>query len=129
MRVNTDLIRRMRKDRAWSQDELAAAAGLNLRTVQRIEKEATASLQSVKALAAAFDADVRDFEDEEYSMLNELLGKDVMIVMGPTTGLSRNPDDVNGKIVEMDDNWLKLLEKNKTVLVSISQIKRIIVTG
>jgi transcriptional regulator with XRE-family HTH domain len=64
MRVKADLILKLRKERSWSQDELAAAAGLNLRTVQRIETSGSASLQSKKAVAAALDVDTRDLDDE-----------------------------------------------------------------
>ena len=38
MKVNAKLITKLRKQRSWSQDELAIASGLNLRTIQRIEK-------------------------------------------------------------------------------------------
>ena len=68
MRVNAALIVRLRKERSWSQDELSAASGLNLRTIQRIEKDASASLQSKKALAAAFDINTRDLDNEEGHM-------------------------------------------------------------
>ena len=70
MKVNVDLVLKMRKDKAWSQDELAIASGLNLRTIQRIEKEATASLQSLKALASAFDMNIRDLKIEKTEKLN-----------------------------------------------------------
>jgi len=65
MKINADLVVKLRRKRSWSQDELAIASGLNLRTVQRIEKYASASLQSKKALAAAFDIDTRDLDDSE----------------------------------------------------------------
>jgi transcriptional regulator with XRE-family HTH domain len=68
MNVNAALIVRLRKERSWSQDELAAASGLNLRTIQRVEKYGAASLQSKKALAAAFDIDTRDLDSEENGM-------------------------------------------------------------
>lgn len=68
MKINADLVVRLRKERSWSQDELAVACGLNLRTIQRIEKDASASLQSMKALAAALDLDARDFQKEEVRM-------------------------------------------------------------
>ena len=58
MNVDADRITRLRTGRTWSQDELATAAGLSLRTVQRIENGGTASLQSLKALAAAFEVDL-----------------------------------------------------------------------
>jgi len=79
MKINVHELLRLRKARSWSQDELAIASGLNLRTVQRIEKEASASLQSKKALASAFDIDVHDLEYKELSMLQELKGKTVSI--------------------------------------------------
>ena len=44
-----------RQQRAWSQSQLADASGLSLRTVQRIEKEGKASLESAKALAAVYN--------------------------------------------------------------------------
>jgi transcriptional regulator with XRE-family HTH domain len=68
MRINADLVIKARKKKAWSQEELATAAGLNLRTVQRIESEAAASLQSKKALASALDLDIHDLESQEVDM-------------------------------------------------------------
>jgi transcriptional regulator with XRE-family HTH domain len=62
MKVNTTLVLKLRKERSWSQDELATAAGLNLRTIQRIENEGTASLQSMKAIASALEADLVDLK-------------------------------------------------------------------
>ncbi|MEM7361245.1 MAG: helix-turn-helix transcriptional regulator [Pseudomonadota bacterium] len=60
MRVNAELIRKNRQNRSWSQEELAIATGLNLRTIQRIENTGSASLQSRKALAAVFGVAVDD---------------------------------------------------------------------
>jgi transcriptional regulator with XRE-family HTH domain len=68
MKINRSLILDLRKQRSWSQDELAGASGLNLRTVQRIERSGSASLQSRKALAAAFNIEVRDLESPEEVM-------------------------------------------------------------
>jgi transcriptional regulator with XRE-family HTH domain len=68
MKVNAELIAKLRKERSWSQDELAIASGLNLRTVQRIEKDGSASLQSKKALAAVLAIDTRDLDNEEVHM-------------------------------------------------------------
>ena len=53
--INAVLIRELRKQRAWSQDQLASIAGLSLRTVQRIEKEGVCSLESSQAIASAFE--------------------------------------------------------------------------
>lgn len=48
-------LRRLRQSQGWSQRELALAAGLNERTVQRLEAGSAASLETRRALAAAFD--------------------------------------------------------------------------
>jgi transcriptional regulator with XRE-family HTH domain len=71
MKINRSLIFALRKQRSWSQDELAAAAGLNLRTVQRIVTSGSASLQSRKALAAAFDIEVSDLDSKEEPMTGQ----------------------------------------------------------
>ncbi|MEX1033107.1 MAG: helix-turn-helix transcriptional regulator [Cellvibrionaceae bacterium] len=54
MKVRDSLIKKLRLERAWSQQHLADAADISLRTVQRIEKTGQASPESAKALAAAF---------------------------------------------------------------------------
>ncbi len=58
MKVDARRIKAERERRAWSQEHLAAAAGLGLRTIQRIERTGAASLESAKALAAVFALDV-----------------------------------------------------------------------
>ena len=65
MKINSALVLQLRHARSWSQEELATAAGLNLRTIQRIENEAAASLQSRKALASVFGIDVKALENQE----------------------------------------------------------------
>jgi len=50
----------MREQRAWSQEHLAAVAGLSTRTLQRIEAGAGASHDTCLALAAALDVAVGD---------------------------------------------------------------------
>lgn len=65
MKINAELVLELRTQKCWSQEELAMASGLNLRTIQRIEKEATASLQSKKALASVFDINISTLDYEE----------------------------------------------------------------
>lgn len=71
MKINADLVLKARNEKHWSQEELATAAGLNLRTIQRIESEASASLQSKKALASALDLDTHDLDYQEIRMRQE----------------------------------------------------------
>jgi len=53
--INAELIKELRKQRSWSQDQLASIAGLSLRTVQRIEKDGICSLDSSQTIASAFE--------------------------------------------------------------------------
>ena len=57
MKLDVRLIRQLREDRGWSQEQLAAVSGLSARTVQRLETGGSASLESRSALAAAFGVD------------------------------------------------------------------------
>jgi len=68
MKINADVVLKTRKGKSWSQDELAVASGLNLRTIQRVESEGLGSLQSKKALASALDLDIKDLEQQEIAM-------------------------------------------------------------
>ena len=54
MKINASMIRSLRELRGWSQEQLAEAAGLGLRTVQRLESEGRASAETRTCLAAAF---------------------------------------------------------------------------
>jgi transcriptional regulator with XRE-family HTH domain len=71
MKIKADLVLKARAQKSWSQEELAIASGLNLRTIQRIEREASASLQSKKALASALDIDIHDLSCQENTMRQE----------------------------------------------------------
>jgi len=79
MKIAAELILELRSERAWSQDELAIASGLNIRTIQRIENEATISLQSKKALSAAFDIDIHDLDYKELAIMNKYQYKTVVL--------------------------------------------------
>ena len=58
------LVQKLRLQRGWSQQQLAELSGLNVRTIQRIEKGQEPSVESLKSLAAVFNV--------EFSTLKEL---------------------------------------------------------
>jgi len=60
MKLNSQLIAKERKSRAWSQQQLADIANLSLRTIQRIENSGNSSPESTKAIASAFDLKAND---------------------------------------------------------------------
>lgn len=54
MNVSSKIIVTLRLDRGWSQEKLAAVSGLSERTIQRVEKDGSCSLDTKMALASAF---------------------------------------------------------------------------
>lgn len=58
MPISRETIKALREAKAWSQAHLAEAAGLSLRTVQRMEAEGTASAETRLAVAAALNVPV-----------------------------------------------------------------------
>jgi transcriptional regulator with XRE-family HTH domain len=93
MKINAALVLRLRNARSWSQEELATAAGLNLRTIQRIENEASASLQSKKALASVFNIDIKALETQELPAMakHEYKTLNIPIKKGFLSGISKTP--------------------------------------
>ena len=60
MKIDAQQVKKLRMERQWSQEQLAAACGLNLRTIQRLENTGKGSMESVRALAAVFEIDADD---------------------------------------------------------------------
>jgi transcriptional regulator with XRE-family HTH domain len=58
-------IRKLRASRHWSQEELALAAGVDARTVQRAEAGKPLAVESLKAIAAAFDTTIEALQISE----------------------------------------------------------------
>ena len=61
------LIQKLRLQRGWSQEQLADLSGLSVRTIQRLERGQTASVESLKALGAAFEIDFSHLKEPEMS--------------------------------------------------------------
>ena len=59
-----DKLKELREAKCWSQAHLADAAGLNVRTVQRIEAGEPCSYETMLSLAAALSVDVSTFEPD-----------------------------------------------------------------
>jgi transcriptional regulator with XRE-family HTH domain len=62
MTVNSQLVRELRNKANWSQEDLAAASGLSIRTIQRVENEGKGGLETRRALAAAFGVTARELD-------------------------------------------------------------------
>lgn len=66
-------VKSLRLDKNWSQEQLAHLSGLNVRTIQRIEKGDSVGLETLKSLAAVFEVDVNDLKNhnlKQHQLLN-----------------------------------------------------------
>ena len=58
--MNETRVADLRRERGWTQDRLAEASGITVRTVQRLEAGNDASLETLSLVARAFDVPVRE---------------------------------------------------------------------
>lgn len=63
-------LRQLRLARGWSQEQLAELAGLNIRTIQRVERGQNAGLETLKALAAVFETSVHQLQEPPLMSVN-----------------------------------------------------------
>lgn len=62
MKTNAErakLVKKLREERGWPQSQLAVVADVNLRTIQRLEKDGSASLHTLQGIAQALEIDVK----------------------------------------------------------------------
>lgn len=55
---NQIIIKRLRTDNNWRQEQLASFTGLSLRIIQALEAGDSASLETLKSLASVFEIDL-----------------------------------------------------------------------
>jgi transcriptional regulator with XRE-family HTH domain len=86
-------VKQQREERAWPQRQLAEIAGVNLRTIQRLERDGSASFETLMGVAQAFEIDVKQLSptsrtqkstlQKEVHLLPRLaLGKELAAVIG-----------------------------------------------
>ncbi len=64
-------VKELRKERGWSQQQLADMAGVTRRTVQRVEQGNRASVETLKALASLLEVDFRSLQAEPGELEND----------------------------------------------------------
>ncbi|WP_062060892.1 helix-turn-helix domain-containing protein [Cellvibrio sp. OA-2007] len=67
MKISSTKIRHLRTQLGWSQEQLALASGLSLRTIQRVEAEGKASRETRVCLAATLSVELAELFDESNS--------------------------------------------------------------
>lgn len=60
MLVDASKLKQLRQQRNWTQQYLADACDVNIRTIQRVEKDGVASNETLAAFAAVFEIDAQD---------------------------------------------------------------------
>lgn len=63
--INSEIVKEMRTKRGWSQEQLAQASGIGLRTIQRVESEGRASRETKVCLAATFSVSLEELDRKE----------------------------------------------------------------
>ena len=58
MLLDKKLIKELRTDKGWTQQHLAELSDLNIRTIQRIEKDGIASMETSMSLASIFQISI-----------------------------------------------------------------------
>src|SRR5476651_853336 len=56
-KASTMIVRKLRLQRGWTQEHLAELTGLSVRSIQRLERGQTGSLETLNSLAAVFEVD------------------------------------------------------------------------
>lgn len=92
MDINLAVVKALRAERAWSQEQLASISGLSHRTMQRIENTGKCSLDSQKALAAAFDITPGDLLVSRGSVKDSNKGSN--------KDFDKNPDKIEQKTLK-----------------------------
>lgn len=64
MKISSAKVRRLRSERGWSQEQLALASGLSLRTIQRVEAEGNAARETQVCIAATFAIALAELGEE-----------------------------------------------------------------
>jgi len=58
------IVKRLRKEKNWSQEQLSTMCGVSLRTIQRVEAGNKASLETLKSLASVFEIEISKLTEE-----------------------------------------------------------------
>ena len=69
------IIKNLRLENGWSQEKLAYLTTLSTRTIQRIEKDDNASLESLNLLASAFKLDIKELQEKLKNKGNQVTNK------------------------------------------------------
>ncbi len=83
MNINAKLVKELRTEKGWSQQHLADVCDISLRTIQRAEKTATASAETISALSSAFEIEREQLTNIHYKLVRKVtLGRLIALFSG-----------------------------------------------
>lgn len=91
--------------KGWTQEQLAGASGLSKRTIQRVEREASASMETQKALAATFNLDYASLTLKEARVVKKYEYKTVELPFKLRFFKSGTPDVQSLLNAEGQNGW------------------------
>jgi len=132
------LIRKKREERAWTQAQIAEISGVNVRTIQRLEKDGVASFDTLMAVASAFDIDVKELnqiiseeekdnsESKVYHLHRLITGKHLTNVIKNADQFQFEHDDDNDpRSINAMKDILKLLKSDVVRLYDADPIEKL----
>ncbi|MEM7612704.1 MAG: helix-turn-helix domain-containing protein [Pseudomonadota bacterium] len=100
------IIRKLRLQRGWSQEQLAQMADVSVRTIQRMERGNPPSLETAKALAAVFEVHVESLTQGAHDM-----GTDTSTHSTTNISAERPPStDPNATVSEEEGNAIQYVK-------------------
>ena len=76
MNVSGDVVRKLRRERGWTQEHLAQLTGRNVRTIQRVENAGICDIETRSALAAAFTVESTQLDEKQMIELSKWEAED-----------------------------------------------------
>ena len=58
------IVKKLRAEKKWSQEQVATFSGLSIRTIQRVESGQSASIETLKSLASVFEVNISKLTEE-----------------------------------------------------------------
>ena len=99
------IIRKLRLQQGWSQEQLAEMSGLSIRTVQRIERGQKPGLESLKSLAAVLETTVAELQQESDMDMHH----DEKIPSTATVTLTKDEESVIQQVKEIKGFYSHLI--------------------
>lgn len=82
------IVKKLRLQRGWSQEQLAEMTNVSIRTIQRIERGHKPGLETSKSLAAVFEVDIATFNPGDNTMNeSQALKTDELLAMQYVKGI------------------------------------------